>query len=410
MKRILFVDDDVRVLQGLKRMLFSHRKQWEMIFVEGGEPALLELKQQPFDVVVSDMIMPGMSGDQLLTKVQEQYPGVVRIILSGFADLNMALRTVHVAHHFLSKPCAPERLVEVVERSCQLNSLLNNPDLRGKICGLESLPVAPKIYNALTEALQQPNVSSDDLAGIVEQDTGICAKLLQLVNSSFLALPRRIASVKQAISYLGVNMLRNLVLTVEVFHQFQSSRQAPSFNIDSEQEHATLTTRIAKAILPDPKLLETLTSAAMLHDTGRLALASSMPELYERVSAMAATDTRARSDVEREVMGLSHAELGGCLLGIWGLPRTVVEIVAFHDCPSRVAHSEFDLLGVVHVADALAWQQTAPGLTHDLDLDYVRSVKVEDRIPEWKQVAAEQAQELGIASADCETDPVSATS
>jgi len=405
-KRVLFVDDESRVLQGLQRMLFGKRKEWEMHFVEGGLQALEALGRLDFDVVVSDIIMPHMQGTALLAAVQEKFPGVVRIILSGHTDLEAAMRTVHVAHNFLSKPCAPERLVEVVERACELNSLMNDADLRGKLCGLDSLPVAPRIYAALTAALHEPEVSSDDLAAIVERDPGICAKLLQLVNSSFLALPRRISSVKQAISYLGVNMLRNLVLTVEVFREFQTSRQAPSFDIDQEQEHATLSTCIARRLLPDPKLTETMSSVGMLHDIGRLALASSMPVQYEKVSAVSAADSRPRSEVERELLGLSHAEIGGYLLGIWGLPGAVVEPVAFHDRPSTVTHNEFDLLGAIHVADALAFEQTAPDRALELDLDYLRSVRVTERLPEWREIARQQAEQLGLAKADCDLDPV----
>ena len=102
--RILFVDDEVNVLQGLRRMLNAMRHEWDMVFVESGQEALALLAQAPCDVIVSDMRMPGMDGTQLLTQVMERFPLTVRIILSGYADSGMILKAVGPVHQYLAKP------------------------------------------------------------------------------------------------------------------------------------------------------------------------------------------------------------------------------------------------------------------------------------------------------------------
>src|ERR1039457_5287307 len=100
MKNLLFVDDEPRVLQGLQRQLRVMREEWQMDFVESGLKAIEFLARTPVDVLVTDMIMPGMDGAQLLTAVMKRYPNTVRLVLSGHADREAVLRLVGAAHQY----------------------------------------------------------------------------------------------------------------------------------------------------------------------------------------------------------------------------------------------------------------------------------------------------------------------
>ncbi|GAF98860.1 unnamed protein product, partial [marine sediment metagenome] len=126
MKRILFVDDETNVLDGLRRMLRPMQREWEMAFAPGGEEALAALAEKHFDVVVSDMRMPGMDGDQLLTEVMGRYPETVRIVLSGHSEKEMILRSVGPTHQYLAKPCDPELLKRVIARAYALRGVLSD--------------------------------------------------------------------------------------------------------------------------------------------------------------------------------------------------------------------------------------------------------------------------------------------
>ena len=108
MKRILFVDDESRVLDGLQRMMYGTRKRWEMEFALGGEAALKACEQKPFDVVISDMRMPDMDGSTLLGHIRDRYPSSARVILSGYSEPELATRAVSVAHRFRPSPAAPQ--------------------------------------------------------------------------------------------------------------------------------------------------------------------------------------------------------------------------------------------------------------------------------------------------------------
>ncbi|MFZ5757653.1 MAG: response regulator, partial [Pseudomonadota bacterium] len=166
-KRILFVDDEQHVLDGLQNLLRKQRRQWDMVFVSSGEAALEELGRNPFDVVVSDMRMPRMDGATLLRKVKENHPSAARIVLSGHAERDAVLKALPVAHQYLSKPCDPELIRVVIERACALQSLLSSDTIRALIGGMEKLPSVPQTYWELTRALTDPDIGVPEIARIV---------------------------------------------------------------------------------------------------------------------------------------------------------------------------------------------------------------------------------------------------
>lgn len=401
MRKILFVDDDPNVLQGLRRMLHSQRDGWEVAFAQGGEMALAMLDAAPFDVVVSDMRMPGMDGAALLACIREKYPETIRFILSGHSDQNAALRAVAVAHQFLAKPCEPATLRVAIERACGLKAVLSDPSLCRTVGSMRELPAMPRTYLDLTKALGDADVSLDQVAKIVEQDVAVAAKLLQLVNSAFFGLSREVTNVRMAVSYLGVDVLKSLVLTIGVFRSFEDASAVHGFSVDRFQGHAYLTAKIASA-LPTPAHLKDMTSlAALLHDVGKLVLAARMPAHFARVLGVAGQQGRPVYEVEQDLMGVTHAEIGAYLLGLWGLPWPVVEAVAHHHVPGRVPEQGLDALAAVHLANVLALECGAPVSAEDhratpaFDPAYIESLGVTDQLPEWRALASEISHNLG---------------
>src|SRR5271168_4540910 len=123
-KRILFVDDDKFALNGMDRSLRSMRDEWEMEFVGGGNQALLRMDEAAFDVIVSDMRMPGMNGAELLNEVMKRHPKTVRLILSGYADHDLIMKCVGSTHQYLAKPCDAKTLKMTVQRAAHLEDSL----------------------------------------------------------------------------------------------------------------------------------------------------------------------------------------------------------------------------------------------------------------------------------------------
>ena len=351
MKRILFVDDDQPVLDGLRDMLRKQRHRWDMVFVTSGELALAECERGAFDLVVSDMRMPRMDGVTLLRTIKERYPATARIVLSGHAEREAVIDALPVAHQFLSKPCSAETLLAVVDRVCGLNELLQDPRVHRAIGSLSAVPSLPHTYWEITKAAAQPDVALSELGGIVERDPAITAKVLQLVNSSFFGLAQRQTSVRQSVAYLGTTLLKGLALTA---HVFETSVIPPieRFSLQALQEHSVLVARVARRLLTDRKRAETAFTAALVHDVGKILLAISLPEPYAEVLRVASESARPEHEVELEMLDVTHAEVGAYLLGLWGLPLDIVEAVAYHHQPQHTAPT--DTLMALHVADALS--------------------------------------------------------
>jgi HD-like signal output (HDOD) protein/ActR/RegA family two-component response regulator len=347
-RRILFVDDEANVLQGLRSVLRPQRHEWDMVFATGGPAAVEEIKQSTFDVVVTDMRMPIISGAELLQQTKELQPKAVRVVLSGQTDAETALKTVFTAHQFLAKPCDVEKLRSVVKRACQLNELICSDELRGLAGDVSILPAAPRTYLAITQKLADPACPISEVAGIVEREPSLCAKVLQVVNSAFFGLPRTVSSVTQATNYLGTLALRNLALAMETVAAANRAKlPLSSQDLLAFQTNSLLTGLLGRRwFASDRRRADEAFVAGMLRDMGHLVLAA------QRRSAATGPDC--------------HAALSAYLLGLWGIPHSVLEPVAFHEHPESVEHDKLDVVDVVHLADHIAGElapspfQTAP--------------------------------------------------
>ena len=404
MKRILFVDDELKVLEGLERMLRPQRHEWEMVFASSGAEALQLLEAAPFDVIVTDMRMPEMDGAQLLEQVQERFPGVVRLVLSGYFEMEMAIRVVPVAHQYLAKPCDALKLRLAIEHACGFASILTDEAARKVVGAVGTLPSVPRTCAALLEALQNPDVPMEEVGRIIEQDVGMTAKVLQLVNSAFFGLLQEIKTVRAAVSYLGLDILKQLVLSAEIFRTFQPRQPIAGFSIEDFQEHCRLSAAIA-ARLPAPKnTVSAAVVAALLHDTGKLVLAVRLPHHFELALQSAHKKKIPLHEVEHEVIGTGHAEIGAYLLALWGLPLSIVDAVRrhHHPIPPGNAPPTLDELAITHIADALACEIELPEAAENrprdavLDLEYLSALGVVDQIPEWRALATQVADPASV--------------
>jgi YesN/AraC family two-component response regulator len=211
MKQVLFVDDELRVLQGLQRQLHSMCSAWQVNFVSSGSHALAFMAATPVDVLVTDLKMPGMDGAQLLMEVQKRYPSTVRLVLSGHAESELVLRLVGPAHQFLSKPCDPQELRDAISRSFAVRDLLANEQLKRLAAQVNTLPTLPSLYTQLINELRRADTDIQTICDIVSQDIGMTTKILQLVNSAFFGLPQAMTRTADAVQYLGMNTMRDLV-------------------------------------------------------------------------------------------------------------------------------------------------------------------------------------------------------
>lgn len=395
-KRILFVDDEPKVLAGLQRMLHSLRGEWDMEFAGSGEEALFAMQKEPFDVIISDMRMPGMNGAQLLKRISESYPGTVRLILSGYSNHEMILQSVGYAHQYLAKPCDQEVLRATVENSIKLHDRLSNAQLRDKIAEISSLPTLPSTYHRLVKELQSETVSIKLIADLISQDIGMSAKVLQMVNSAFFALPTHVENIFQAVSLLGQDTIRSLVLTAGVFDQFHVTNLL-GLSIDSVYTHCvavgTASQKIAKALGLDKRLADDSLLAGMMHDIGKLIMLAHFPKELTNAIRFSKERSLPLHKAEQEIFGITHADIGAHLLSLWGLPDTIVEAAALHHSPGASANPALGVLTVVHIANAFDYEHTDSSCDRAATIDarYLDGLAVSERLPQLREVCLAEA-------------------
>lgn len=380
MKNILFVDDERPILEGLRMRLRHLHNRWNMEFVDSGALAIERMQQRSYDVLVADMRMPGMDGAKLLESVSTQWPQTIRIILSGYAELEQIVRLVPFAHQYLSKPCQPHQLENVVERCLLLHELLNQPHLRAIVGRIRKLPSLPSIYITLQNIARDERMTLADVAKLVAADSALAARVLQIVNSAFFRLAKRISNIEQAVSYLGFNAIRNLAMAVEVFSRWPGGACA-GLDLDKLQLHVNSVAAAVRALTAKTPISDDAMLAGLLHDIGYWILAQECPQELSEAVELAVSSGIPLHAAETRILGASHAEIGAYLLGIWGLPYPVVEAVAHHHQPERVNQADFDVLAAVVIAHSLVTTDDATAFGGEIppdpkiDASYFLSVK-----------------------------------
>jgi HD-like signal output (HDOD) protein len=335
-------------------MLRPLRHEIESDFVNGGAAALEKLAKDPFDIVIADIRMPGMDGAALLDAVQRKHPHVIRIVLSGHADVSAALRAVPVAHQFLAKPCDANALREVIKRAVGLHSLLGDGELQALVAGMREIPARPKTYGELTRVLGEPSTTAGDIAKLISRDVALSATLLKIVNSAFFGLPRRVTSIESAINYLGTSMLRSVILATAATSALGPRARKVGYDLEANETHSLLSANLATQFFNDKNVREDAFAATLLQNVGVLLLLAEGSEGALSAVRLAAEKGVPLQEAERELSLVSHAYVGAYLLGSWGLPYSIVEAVAHHHEPSAVPHDKLDVVDAVYAATLIA--------------------------------------------------------
>ena len=387
--RLLFVDDERNVLQGIRRMLRSKRDEWDMSFAIGGEEALDHLKTAPADVVISDMKMPKMDGAALLTEVQRLYPETIRIVLSGFSETEAVIRTVGPSHQYLAKPCDPDTLMSAIDRALQQRATMKSEAVRNLVTGLRGIPTLPTTVDELLQEIESPNASVGAVAETIASDVAMTAQILKLVNSAYFGLPREVNDPLQAVQMLGLETIKALALVANIFSKFDGEGEVLR-DIDRINRRSLKIGALAKAISEaegfDKAVVQQACCAGVLAHIGSLPLITEWPDRWLNVVKMVDTTDCGMTDAEHHEFATNHAEIGAFLLGLWGFNADIVEAVRYHHTPGDCSVREPNAITAVHVAQYLVRNdQDSYCNGCGLDRDYLADLGLGDRIPDWEE-------------------------
>ncbi len=354
--RILFMDEDEKVLKGLQRSLRSMRSTWEMYFASTMPKIKGLLNSREFDFCITDIRHKGIDGIGFLKKLRDNWPGVVRIILSGETDQAVIMKSALHAHQFIAKPCDVNKIKSVVSKTSRLKQVVHSKPVEKIVSKIGTLPSLPLIYAELMGALEAQDTSVKKIGRIISGDQSMSIKVLQLVNSSFFGLGSHVSDPGDAVSFLGLETIKSLVLSVCIFDEFNSDAIPLPF-MNQLWEHSRFTGFLARDLArragQDKMRIENCFAAGLLHDCGRLIFLYYFTEEYIKIVAGAKKEQVPIHRVEKEVLGITHAEVGAYLAGLWGLSTPIVGALAFHHNPSDFPCKDFSTLSAVYTADML---------------------------------------------------------
>ena len=366
---------------------------WTPQFAESGRAALALCGRRQFDAVAAEICLPDMNGAELLDQVMESNPKATRILMSDLADMKSTAECIGKVHHHLLKPCDVQTLLNALNDALELESWLPSQAVQKLLSRMRLLPSPPIVYFTILAELRSNNVSIEKIADVIATDPMVTAKLLQLANSAVFGLRLQVWRPVEAISYLGLEASATVVLLAHTFSSF-AGMEMIGISIESLWLHSVLTGELARRVAQsegaDLETVEQSFTAGLLHDIGKLLLCANEPDLFGQVLRLARRNKCPTWQAEDQLLpGANHADLGGCMLGIWNLPRPVVEAVALHHRPARLVGGDFKPLTAVHVADVLAHQvapdPSAPALS-TIDLEYLKRLGLDEHLEGWKRL------------------------
>ena len=225
--------------------------------------------------------------------------------------------------------------------------LMTREEILKRLEDVQSLPTLPPIVSKLNEMVNDQDVTASRLGKIIEKDQVLTAKLLKMVNSSFFGFPQRISTIPNALVLLGFNVIKTLIVTSSIFEVMQAS--------DVKLFEHSLGCAAAAGIIARRRGIknpEEVSTAGLIHDLGKIVMRAEFPEEYDRILAAAKERQVSVREVEHEIIGMGHGEIGGLLASKWNLPESLVLPVKFHHRPEKAGEYR-DITAIIHFSDIL---------------------------------------------------------
>jgi len=186
----------------------------------------------------------------------------------------------------------------------------------------------PDIYFQISEMISDPRYTASDMGAVIAKDPGLSVRLLKIVNSSFYGFQAKVDTVSRAITIVGVDDLKNLVLATSVIDKF-SNIPVELIDMTDFWMRSVRCGIIAKLLAKESSVLhcERLFLTGLLHDVGSLVMYSKIPDQSREVLLAANYNRQLVGVIEKQVLGFTHADVGGELIRSWGLPESLYEAV-----------------------------------------------------------------------------------
>lgn len=358
--RLLFIDDEISVLNSIRRLLSRRCKDWHIITTADPFQGLDILSKQQIDVLVSDIQMPQMQGDKVLEIVLQKYPTVIRIVLSAHADSEAVTRALSISHQYISKPFDSDNFIQMIKDTVSLRNELGNHSLIEKVNSLDSLPAMPETYRKIMSALNNPDVSIEEIAALISLDISLTSKILQVINSAYFSMSKTVENIAEAVTYLGLDVVKSLCITNNLFGHYQDMKKSGLSHknlLTSAIRVGNIAKHVASHLTKNNIMASNAQLSGFLHNIGMVILSAVFPEQYHQLLEEYQKTNQHFLALEACQFGTNHTLVGAYLLQLWAIPMPIIQAQAYLYNPKyylRLSNNfEVTPLTCVHIAKAV---------------------------------------------------------
>lgn len=362
-------------------------RDWQLVFC-GSAMQMLETLGHDVDVMIAPDATDLGSTTDLFLQARNNHASTLRIVLLDSSRQSSSDQLSSLVNRTLSRQSSPESLIGSVSAALQLRAVMCNKRLRNLVEKLPNVPTLPEKYQEIQTALQNDTATMQSIGRIIETDPALTARILQLANSAAFGLPHPVSTAGEALSRLGINTVAGMVLSHGVFTQFDQ-RTIRSTGIRDVFWHSSVMGQLARRVMADytdnVRRIDQAMTAGILSDIGTLVLAAGMPDAMAICRRIVEKDGRADWDVESDLIGFTHMQVGAMLLSMWDLPDSIIEAVAYHHNPSQCPETQFTPLSAVHVGNAILKRQDET-IVPNLDWPYIERINASDHVVTWNKL------------------------
>jgi HD-like signal output (HDOD) protein/CheY-like chemotaxis protein len=391
-RSILFVESDPAARESLTACLAALGPAFSGRVLASGADGLEELARGKFDAVAPTFQLSDMTGMEFLKRASELSPEVVGLLQIPNDERPALLKHASLPPQFLPHPPNVKELQEGLVRAFQLMRWMEGKSIRTLLGRMENLPAVPSLYARVMRELRSEDPSIETVGKLIAQDPALTAKMLQMVNSPVFALGRPICEAVDAVTFLGAERTKALILMASL-SLHGSLTPCEGFSQESFWQHsltvATMGRLLALKELKNAGLADACFTAGLLHDIGKLLFASNLPREYSAVVERSALEGLSLHQAEIEEFGVSHGQLAASLLGMWGLPIPVLEAIAWHEHPIVGDVPGFSAVTVVHAANVLEHEKRGgeeTSRTPHFEVEYLEALGLKDRLNHWRSL------------------------
>jgi HD-like signal output (HDOD) protein len=399
MKRCIYVVDDQPAVMETAVLILRSVAQWEVTGFKDPLEALAAVQTKAPDLVLSDQLMPGILGSQLLEQVRAISPTTIRVIMSGYVPLNK-LALVTSAHQYIAKPFDAMKLRDTIRRSFAAQERLADKGLQAIATSLRSIPSLPQAHQALLRELEDDRTATANIARLVSEDAGLSVKVLQLANSPLFGQGQLVTSPAEAVMCLGTDLIAAVVLAQSLFRHYESLAHW-EINLQQVWSHCWQTAYVAQQICREMqfsrKASEEAFLAGLLHETGRFILVDNFPTQFQAACQSARQMQSPLAPRLRETFLTCSAHITAYVLELWGMPAPVIDAIAAQDSVAADPSGAFTLASALYVADGIASRQTPPDAfaPEEWNTDYLNAIGCLENIAAWEKLPLES--KTGVA-------------